>query len=112
VMRAECLKWMVWATASLLEPIQRFARESSAGRGTPRADEAKADIDAMLRLLDAALASRAYLMGDTYTLADLAVCGFVPYLKFLEYDISSHGNVAAWAERCLSRPAAKRGLGS
>jgi glutathione S-transferase len=111
--RAECLKWIAWGTASLIEPIQRYVLSTSdrvpAEQRNARAGEvAKEDLEKLLTLLDDALSGRSYLVGDHFTLADLAVCGFLPYLRFLQYDVSRHANVKAWSERCLSRPAAQK----
>jgi glutathione S-transferase len=113
VERAECLKWIAWASASLLEPLQRYLANTSEHvpaeqRNAKAAEVAKKDLDAMLKLLDDAIGNRAYLVGARFTFADLAVCGFVPYLHFVKYDTSPYANVKAWAERCLSRPAAKK----
>jgi glutathione S-transferase len=114
--RAESLKWMVWATASLLEAIQRYVANSAEHvpaeqRNARAAEVAREDLERMLAILDRALADRPYLVGGRFTLADLAVCGFVPYLQFVGYDISHHPHIQPWVERCFSRPAARRGLG-
>ncbi len=69
---------------------------------------AKADLQTMLALLDAAIADRPYLVGDRFTLADLATAGFIPYLQFVKYDISAYANAKAWSGRCLSRSTAQR----
>jgi glutathione S-transferase len=111
--RAECLKWIAWATASLLEPLQRYLGNTSERipadqRNAKAAEIAKKDLEAMLALLDDALAKREYLVGHRFTFADLAVAGFVPYLRFVQYDIAPYANVSAWAERCLARPAAQK----
>lgn len=111
--RAECLKWIAWATASLLEPIQRYVLSTSdrvpaEQRNAKAGEVAREDLEKTLAVLDDALSGRSYLVGDHFTLADLAVCGFFPYLRFMQYDFSSHAHVKAWAERCLSRPAAQK----
>ncbi len=113
VERAECLKWIAWGSASLLEPIQRYVMSTSdrvpADQRNAKAGEvARADLESMLTLLDQAVAGRSFLLGDRFTLADLAVCGFVPYLRFIQYDVSSHAGTKAWSDRCLSRPAAQK----
>jgi glutathione S-transferase len=113
VERAECLKWIAWASASLLEPLQRYLGNTSSHvpeeqRNARAGELAKQDLEAMLKLLDDALAGRSYLVGDRFTLADLAVAGFVPYMQFVKYDISPFANVKAWSARCLSRPAAQK----
>jgi glutathione S-transferase len=115
VERADCLKWIAWGTASLIEPIQRYVLNTSERvpaeqRNAKAGAVAKADLESMLTILDSALADRSYLVGDRFTLADLAVCGFIPYLGLLRYDVSSHANVKAWSARCLSRPAAQKAL--
>jgi glutathione S-transferase len=111
--RAESLKWIAWATASLLEPIQRYVlatsdRVPAEQRNAKAGEVARDDLEKMLKLLDDALSGRSYLLGDHFTLADLAVCGFFPYLRFMQYDFSRHASVNAWSERCLSRPAAQK----
>jgi glutathione S-transferase len=113
VERADCLKWIAWASASLVEPIQRYVLHTSERvpaeqRNAKAAAVAMADLEGMLTLLDNALAGRSYLLGGQFTMADLAVCGFITYLAFLRYDVSPHASIKAWSERCLSRPAAQK----
>jgi glutathione S-transferase len=113
VERAECLKWIAWASASLLEPIQRYVLNTSERvpaeqRNAKAGEVARADLESMLTILDEAVAGGSFLVGDRFTLADLAVCGFLPYLRFMQYDVSPHASTKTWSERCLSRPAAQR----
>ena len=111
--RAECLKWIAWGTASLLEPIQRYVLSTSdrvpaEQRNAKAGEVAREDLEKMLALLDDALSARSHLVSDRFTLADLAVCGYLPYLGFLHYDFSRHARLSAWSKRCLSRPAAQK----
>jgi GST-like protein len=69
----------------------------------------------LLRVLDGRLAEGAWITGDDYTIADIALLGWVRNLigfygarDLVEYDALSH--VPAWLDRCLARPAVKRGL--
>jgi glutathione S-transferase len=112
VERAECLKWMAWASASLLEPIQRYLLNTSERlpaeqRSAKAGEAARQDLEKMLGLLEREVSGRSFLVGDHFSLADLAVCGFVPYLRFVQYDIGGYAGIKAWSERCLSRPAAQ-----
>lgn len=80
-------------------PLQRYVTESKR----------------LLGVLDGRLDGRAWLMGDEYTIADIASIGWVRNLiTFYEardvVDFDSFGNVAAWLERALARPAVQRGL--
>ncbi len=80
-------------------PLQRYAAES--GR--------------LLKVLDARLDGRSWIMGDDYTIADIAMLGWVRNLigfydagALVDYDALRH--VPAWLERGLARPAVQRGL--
>ena len=70
----------------------------------------------LLDVLDARLDGRQWIMGDDYTIADIATLGWVNNLitfyearELVEFDRYAH--VAAWLERGLARPAVQRGLG-
>jgi GST-like protein len=69
----------------------------------------------LLGVLEARLDGRQWIMDDDYTIADIAMVGWVRNLvgfyeagPLVEYDKLSH--VPAWLERCLARPAVERGL--
>ena len=69
----------------------------------------------LLGVLDAQLAGRAWIIGDDYTIADIATLGWVRNLitfyearELVDYD--RFANVGAWLERGLARPAVQRGL--
>jgi GST-like protein len=80
-------------------PLQRYVEESKR----------------LLGVLDGRLDGREWIMGDDYTIADIATLGWVNNLiTFYEardlVGFDRFGNVAAWLERGLSRPAVQRGL--
>ena len=69
----------------------------------------------LLRLLEARLADRQWIMGDEFTIADISMLGWVNNLvTFYEaadlVEWSSFTRVPAWLERGLARPAVARGL--
>ena len=69
----------------------------------------------LLGVLEARLDGRTWIMGDDYSIADISLLGWVRNLiGFYEarelVDFDSFGNVAAWLERGLARPAVQRGL--
>jgi GST-like protein len=66
-------------------------------------------------VLDGRLDGRTWIMGDEYTVADIATLGWVRNLigfyearDLVEFD--TFKNVAAWLERGLARPAVQKGL--
>jgi len=116
--RAECLSWLFWqmgsapylgggfghfyayAPTKIEYAIDRFAME----------------VKRQLDVLDRRLAESAYLAGDTYTIADIAVFPWYGGLvkgwaygaaEFLS--VQDYKNVQRWADALLERPAVQRG---
>lgn len=74
-----------------------------------------AESQRLLGVLDARLDDRTWLMGDEYTIADIATVGWVRNLiGFYEarelVQFHRYGHVAAWLDRAQARPAVQRGL--
>ncbi|KAI2628286.1 glutathione S-transferase [Xylaria nigripes] len=62
-------------------------------------------------VLDARLADRDYLVGGKYSIADISLLGWVNGARYLGLDIEGQfPNVYRWLQRCLARPAVKRGF--
>ncbi len=116
--RTECLSWLFWQMGSgpflgggfghfyayapikIEYAIDRFAME----------------VKRQLDVLDRRLADNAYLAGDTYTIADMAVWPWYGALvKGLAYDaaeflqVHEYTNVMRWTDQIAARPAVKRG---
>tara|TARA_E500000331_G_scaffold340863_1_gene372641 strand:- start:1956 stop:2810 length:855 start_codon:yes stop_codon:yes gene_type:complete len=116
--RAECLSWLFWQMGSAPYlgggfghfyfyteenyeyPIKRYAME----------------VKRQMDVLDRNLADRRFLIGDEYTIADIAtyswygqmaVGNFWKSREFL--DIDSYTNVIRWATEIHNRPAVRRG---
>jgi GST-like protein len=116
--RAECLSWLFWqmgsapylgggfghfyayAPTKIEYAIDRFAME----------------VKRQLDVLDRRLAESAYLAGDSYTIADIAVFPWYGGLvkgwaygaaEFLS--VQDYKNVQRWADALLERPAVQRG---
>jgi glutathione S-transferase len=68
-------------------------------------DDAKAALQKPLAVLDDTLKGKQYLLGDTFTIADLNLASVMGWAKLVKLDMTGHGGVANWLDRCLSRPA-------
>jgi GSH-dependent disulfide-bond oxidoreductase len=75
----------------------------------------RAESKRLLGVLETRLDGRTWIMGEDYTIADIALVGWVRNLvgfygarEIVEFDSLTH--VPAWLERCLARPAVQRGL--
>ncbi|MEM1163268.1 MAG: glutathione-dependent disulfide-bond oxidoreductase [Pseudomonadota bacterium] len=118
-LRAECLSWLFWQMGSapylgggfghfyayapfkMQYPIDRFTME----------------VKRQLDVLDQRLADNAYMCGDEYTIADMAIWPWYGGLAvgalyndsatFIE--AHTYTNVIRWAKEIADRPAAKRG---
>ncbi len=63
-----------------------------------------------LKVLDAALAGRDWLVGKTFSVADLNLAGVMHLMNMIKFDYSAHTNVRRWADACYARPALARAL--
>jgi len=66
--------------------------------------QAKADIEKHLAIVERTLGEQSFLVGDEYTLADIAYTPFLQFLPLME--IEPPPRVAAWRARLLDRPTA------
>jgi GST-like protein len=117
--RYETLQWIFFQMASIgpmfgqLGYFHKFAgRELEDKRPFERY---RAETKRLLGVLETRLAGRTWLMGDDYTMADIATLGWVRNLvgfygarDVVEFD--SLAQVPLWLERGLARPAVQRGL--
>jgi len=60
-----------------------------------------------LSVLNGQLAKHQYLLGDSFTLADLNVASVLSMGLAAKFDFSPYPNVQQWLGRCVSRPAAR-----
>ncbi len=75
----------------------------------------RAESKRLLGVLDGRLEGREWMMGGEYTIADIAIMGWVRNLigfynarDLVDYD--QLRNVPPWLDRCLERPAVQKGL--
>ena len=102
-------QWTLWAMTELEEPLLTTLLNRvvypEGQRDTAKASDAATRALTPLRVLDGALAGRPYLLGDTFTVADLNVASVALWTKLPKIDLSGTPQVAGWLERCLGRPA-------
>jgi len=68
-------------------------------------EAARKEIDRHLVIIERELGDRPYLVGDAFTLADVAYLPFLHFLALME--VSAGPRVKAWADRVLARPSAQ-----
>jgi len=101
------IQWSFWAMLELESQILPLLFKVIRPAATTDAAVAAANekLPSVLGVLDGALAGKEYLLGSSFTGADLNVASVLSFLRMIKYDMSSFKNVSAWADRCLSRPA-------
>jgi glutathione S-transferase len=69
------------------------------------AQKAAEGIKAPLKVLDDALKGREYLLGNTFTIADLNVASVLSWAAMMRLDLSATPGAQAWLQKCLGREA-------
>lgn len=105
---ALALQWTLWAVTEMERPVIDWAFNAfvwpQEKRDPKIADACMAAIQAPLKVLDAALAGRQWLVGERFTVADLNVAATL--YRLLQADLAHVPHVREWLHRCLTRPAA------
>lgn len=103
---AQLMQWSFWAINHLnhaFEPLymQKF-------RGPLPAEEVPkhmGELAKWLKILDAALEGKDYLVSNVFTLADLNVASVVGTGRMFELDLAPYANIARWMGTLSARPA-------
>ncbi|PSN60057.1 glutathione S-transferase II [Corynespora cassiicola Philippines] len=110
ISRAE--QWIAWQHGGL-GPMQgqanhfnRFAPERI-GYGMQRYT---GETERLVGILDTQLKDNEYLVGNKYSIADIASFGWVNILRFSGVDLDAFPNLKAWWARISARPAVQKGL--
>ena len=117
--RAECFSWLFWqigATPYLGGGFGHFYTYAPS-KIEYAIDRFAMEVKRQLDVLDRRLAESAYLAGDAYTIADMAVWPWYGGLvkgelygtsgEFLQ--VQSYANLLRWTDRIAERPAVRRG---
>ena len=59
-------------------------------------------------MLEGALRGRSYLLGDTFSVADLNVASVLSWTGLAGFDLGKWPQAGAWLRRCMERPAFKK----
>jgi len=105
--RAEAAKWVFWANASL-DPICFIENENGQVIGTGLRGEPRA-----LARLDELLSGSEFILGDIFSVADVAIGAYLLYVPqfFPDVDVSKWPNVQRYMKQLCERPAYVRAYG-
>ena len=105
-------QWSFWAMlemeALLLDLLQHRAVLPEFARDASYAERDELLLRKPLGVLNDSLAGRGFLLGNSFTVADLNVASILVWGKMARLNLSNHPEVARWFEACLARPAHAR----
>jgi len=108
---AHAVQWSIWAMTEVENPLievlmnRMFLPEAQ--RDPKAADAAVAKLQGPLGVLDRHLAGRRYVLGDSYTVADVNLASVLAWGPLVGLDLSAFPALGRWLSECSSRPAAK-----
>lgn len=113
--RARVMQWTFWAVSEVEASAIALGMNSGLlppeRRSQDAIDQARAKLARPFGVLEGALASSDYLVGHTFTLADLNVAAIMWSIYGGKAPLPDHPRIQAWLHRCLSRPAAQGAFG-
>lgn len=110
--RAQAEKWMDWQMGSIqqgLTPVfWNLIRTPADKRDMKAVETGQATVNKSLAVLDEHLKGKTFMLGDTFTVADIPL-GCIAYRWYgLPIERQTFANVRAWYERLTTRPAYKQ----
>lgn len=106
----ERYKLQEWLNFIATELHKNFSPLFVPGMPQEAKDMAKARLAARLLWLDGELASRQYLMGETFTVADGYLFTVANWAKLVGVDLSSYANLLTFRDRIIARPAVQNAM--
>lgn len=108
--QAQALAWSTWGMATLgskafsiyANTSERYPAEQ---KNAAQAEAAHKDIKQSLQILENHLQNRLYILGSTFSLADIPVASSIWFASYVQVDLSEFPNIQEWLKRCTERPA-------
>ncbi|MBS0526071.1 MAG: glutathione S-transferase family protein [Proteobacteria bacterium] len=109
--QARCYQWSFWGMTEVEKPLLTILIDMFMTAPDKRKPEAVAEaqkaLPKPLAVLNTALEGREYLLGPTFTVADLNLASILSWSRPIKYDFKPYPNAGAWLDRCLARSSYK-----
>ena len=109
--QARCYQWSFWGMTEVEKPLLTVLIDMYMTAPDKRKPEAVAEalktLPKPFAVLDAALEKQDYLLGSSFTVADLNLASICSWSKPIKFDFGPFPSAGAWLDRCLARPAYK-----
>lgn len=93
-------QWSYWSIVH----VQRYLFEMLMDSRPETREKGLTAIAPMHQVLDDHLAGKQFILGDTFTLADINVGTVIVVNRLIKNDISGFPNMVAWLDRLFARP--------
>jgi glutathione S-transferase len=100
-------RWLIYEQTDVMFMIGGLRFRLITGRWSPDDPEAlrrRDGADEVLRVLDRHLAGRSFVVGDRYSIADIAVFAYAHVAEEAGIDTSSRPSFSAWLDRVRAQP--------
>jgi glutathione S-transferase len=105
--RADVLRWLLYEQTDVLPATGGLRFRLITGRlepGSPGAQARREAGERIVSLLDEHLAAQPFFAAGRYTIADIAIYGYVHVADEAGYDLSAYPNLTRWLERVQAQP--------
>ena len=105
--RAEVVRWLLYEQTAVVPAIGGLRFRLLTGRldaGDPEVARRRAAGEEVLELLERHLSTRDFLVAGGYSVADIAVYGYVHVADEADYDLGGFPAVTAWLSRVAAQP--------
>jgi glutathione S-transferase len=104
--RAEVVRWLHFEQEWMgsISALRFRLQIGAFGPDDPAAESRRSEARGALALLDGHLAARRFLVGDAYTIADIATYGYAHVAPEATVSLDAFPAVRAWIERVESQP--------
>jgi glutathione S-transferase len=103
--RGKFLYWLMY-TPAVIEPSMS---EKFSGVETNRYRSGWGDFELMIETLERGIADRTWILGDTFTAADVMLGSSVVFMRMFDM-LPGSDALSTYADRCLARPAYQRAI--
>ena len=106
--------WSFWVMSeveySLLTALMHTRMLPDEQRDTDKASRNIQMLEGPFTILDNALADKPYLLGDTFSIADLNVAAVIGWCRPARIKLDRWPNLKNWLDACITRPAYKQAM--
>ena len=103
--RGKFLYWLMY-TPAVIEPAMS---EKFSGVETNRYRSGWGDFELMIETLESGIADRTWILGDTFTAADVMLGSSMVFMRMFDM-LPGSDALSTYADRCLARPAYQRAI--